>query len=65
MLDRYVDGDVLYETCMAGAKEELDEVESRESDRVIATETRAGVMLDVGDVKYMSTVVYELLVECG
>lgn len=38
---------------MAGAKEEPDEVESRESDRVMATETRAGVMLDVGDVKYI------------
>lgn len=41
---------------MAGddVKEDVDVVESRESERVMATETRAGVMLDVGDEKYMA-----------
>lgn len=33
--------------------EEVEVVESRESERVMATDTRAGVMFEVGDEKYM------------
>jgi len=48
---------VLYETCIgadANATEEVEDVvESRESDRDMATETSGGVILDVGDVKYI------------
>lgn len=34
-------------------KEQLDELESRESERVMAVDTIAGVIFDVGDEKYM------------
>lgn len=50
LLDRYVDGDVLYVTCIGVDVNEDSEVwESRESERDIATDTRAGVIFDVGD----------------
>lgn len=49
-----VAGDVLYEVCIgADVKEEVDLVESRESERDMATDTSTGVMFDVGDVKYI------------
>lgn len=54
-LERYVDGDVLYEICIAGVdvNEQTDEFESRESERVMAVETMAGVIFEVGEEKYI------------
>ena len=50
LIDLQVIGDVLYDTCIgADVNEEFDAVESRESERDMATDTRAGVMLDTGD----------------
>lgn len=52
LLDLYVDGEVLYDTCIgAVVNEYVDVVESRESERVMAVDTSGGVMFDVGDVK--------------
>ncbi len=45
---------MLYEVCIgADVKEEVDTVESRESERDMATDTSTGVIFDVGDVKYI------------
>jgi len=41
---------VLYEVCIgADEKDEVDAVESRESERDMAIDTSAGVIFDVGD----------------
>lgn len=57
LLDRYVEGDVLYEMCIgAEENEEVDAFDSRESERDMATDTSAGVMFDVGDEKYIFVV---------
>lgn len=42
---------MLYETCIAGVdvKDEIEELESRESERVMATDTKAGVIFENGE----------------
>lgn len=42
---------MLYDTCIgADVNDTFDVVESRESERDMATDTRAGDMFDIGDV---------------
>lgn len=64
-MDRYVDGDVLYVTCIGADVNEEDDVrESRESERDMATDTSAGVIFDTGDAKYIASFVWGTKVMC-
>jgi len=47
----YVAGDVLYEVCIgADVKEDVDVVESRESERNMFIDVNTGAMFETGDV---------------
>jgi len=54
VLLRYVAGDILYDVCIgADVKEDIEVVESRESERDMAIEARTGLIFETGDVQYI------------